>query len=58
MANKKMDPTLMKAGEEAFWKQFDEADRPEERYYVVDKKTGDILVHNARLTKEKRKIEV
>lgn len=58
MAHKKVDPTLMQAGEEAFWKEFDAGEKPEERYYVVDKRTGDVLVQNARLTKEKKKIKV
>lgn len=48
----------MKAGEEAFWKEFDHLDRPEERYYVVDKASGEILVENARLSKDKKKIRV
>lgn len=58
MANRKVDPTLMKAGEEAFWKEFDQLDRPEERYYVVDKASGEIIVHNARLVTEKKKVRV
>ncbi len=58
MVGKKVDPTLMQAGEDVFWKEFEELDRPEERYYVVDKATGQILVENARLTKGKKKVRV
>lgn len=58
MAAKKVDPTLMKAGEEAFWDRIEELDKPEERYYVIDKATGEIIVQNARLTRGKRKIKV
>lgn len=56
---KKVDPTLMAAAEKTFWETMDQLDHPaEERYYVVDKRSGDVIVHNARLTKEKKKIEV
>lgn len=58
MTNKKVDQTLMEAGEEAFWKEFDRGEGEEERYYVVDKSTGDVIVENARLTKKRKRVKV
>jgi len=54
----KVDPKLMNAGEEAFWREFDQNESHEERYYVIDKNTGDVIVENARLKKGKKKIKV
>lgn len=59
MAQKKMDPQLMQAGEEAFWKKLEELEKSaEERYIVYDKKSGEIIAQNVRLSKEKLKAEV
>lgn len=58
MTNKKLDPTLMNAGEEAFWSEFDAAELREDRYYVIDQTTGEVIAEKARLTKNKKKVRV
>lgn len=58
MATDKLDPKLMKAGDKAFWKEFHESDRRGERYFVIDHSTGEVIVENAVLTREKKKIKV
>lgn len=54
---KKVDP-LNKLAEEAFWSEFHELDLPEERYVVVDRRTGEVVVNGARLNKHKRRTKV
>ena len=56
MSNVKQSP-LMKAGENAFWEEFDR-DREEERYIIIGSKTQTVIATNARLTKTKKKIKV
>lgn len=41
----------------AFWDEFDRSE-DDERYVVVDTTSQTILVNNARLTKNKKKIKV
>jgi len=49
---------LMKAGEEAFWEEFENGEQGEERYVIVDTSNKEIVAENVRLVKEKKKIEV
>ncbi|MFH2019272.1 MAG: hypothetical protein ABII80_01525 [bacterium] len=56
--NKRIDPDLMKAGEQAFWEEFEQLDQPEQRYVVVDTKKNEVVVENVRLIREKKKIRV
>ena len=58
MSSKKIDPTLMMAGEDAFWREFDASESQEDRYYVIDQSTGEVIAERARLTKDKKKIKV
>lgn len=48
----------MKAGEQAFWEEFEQLDQPEQRYVVVDTKKNEVVVENVRLIKGKKKIRV
>lgn len=51
--NKQLD----KVAEEVFWSEFNQG-ADEERYIVINTRTGDVLVQNARLTKEKKVTKV
>ena len=49
---------LDKIAEQVFWDEFNQRRYEEERYIVVNTRTGDVLVKNARLTKEKKVTKV
>lgn len=57
--SKKIDSELMEMGEDMFWEEFNTGEgEHKERYYIVDVRGGDVIVANARLTREKKKVEV
>lgn len=58
MANKKTDPGLMKQGDEIFWDEFNQTDKPADRYIVIDSKNQKIVSENARLVREVKKVRV
>jgi len=50
---------LMQAGEEMFWDQMDVlSGQPGERYMVMDRRQQIVLVKNARLVREIKRVEV
>jgi hypothetical protein len=53
-----VDPQLMQAGDRAFWEEFEERQNPADRYIVVDTKKQEVVVQNARLVREMKKIRV
>lgn len=54
---KKKNP-LNKIADEAFWSEFHEHGYKEERYFVVNTRTGEVIVNSARLTKDKKRVKV
>ena len=54
----RIDPQLMKIGDNAFWDEFEEKQNPADRYIVVDTKKQEIVVQNAKLVREMKKIRV
>lgn len=56
---KKKNNQLNEAADEMFWDEFHEREYgAEERYLVVNKKTGEVLANWIKLTKEKKKVKV
>lgn len=55
--NKKLDEELMQMGEEKFWEEFNSREEAQANYVIVDD-NGEIVVQNARLIKEKKKVRV
>jgi hypothetical protein len=58
MASKKTDPRLMKIADQVFWEEFYQRESPGDRYVVVDSKNQKIVVQNARLVREAKKVRV
>lgn len=58
MSDYKTDPTLLKIADQVFWEEFNQLDRPADRYVVVDSKNQKIVVQNARLVREVKKVRV
>ena len=54
----RIDPQLMKVGDSAFWDEFEEKQNPADRYIVVDTKKQEIVVQNAKLVRDMKKITV
>lgn len=54
----KIDPQLMQTGEMAFWEEFERQEKPADRYIVIDSKNHEVIVENAKLVKDKKKIRV
>lgn len=58
MADAKTDPGLMKQADEIFWDEFNQMDRPGDRYIVIDSKNKMVVAQNLRLIREKKKVRV
>ena len=58
MADAKTDPGLMKQADEVFWDEFNQIDRPGDRYIVIDSKNKTVVSQNARLIRETKKVRV
>jgi hypothetical protein len=58
MADMKTDPGLMKQADEIFWEEFNQMDRPGDRYIVIDSKNKTVVSQNARLIRETKKVRV
>jgi hypothetical protein len=58
MADKKTDPALMKLADQIFWDEFNQAERPSDRYIVIDSKDNKVVAQNVRLVSEKKKVRV
>lgn len=56
---KKIGKELMEMADEVFWEEFQSLEEQEDqRYAVVDSKTGEVIITGLRLIKEKKKVEV
>jgi hypothetical protein len=58
MAGKKTDPALMEVADQVFWEEFNQTDKPADRYIVIDSKNNTVVTQNARLIREVKKITV
>lgn len=58
MADKKTDPGLMKLADQIFWDEFNQAEKPSDRYIVIDSKDNKVVAQNVRLVSEKKKVRV
>ena len=58
MAGKKTDPGLMEIADQIFWEEFNQIDKPADRYIVIDSKNQKVVGQNVKLVTEKKKIRV
>lgn len=59
LMKKKIGKELMEMADEVFWEEFQSLEEQEDqRYAVVDSKTGEVIITGLRLIKEKKKVEV
>jgi len=54
----KTDPGLLKMADQIFWDEFNQADKPADRYIVIDSKNQKVVGQNLKLVLEKKKIRV
>ena len=58
MTSQATDPKLMKIADQVFWEEFNQMERPGDRYIVIDSKNNKVISQNIRLITEKKKIRV
>lgn len=58
MTDTKTDPGLMKVADQIFWEEFNQADHPGDRYIVIDSKNQTVVMQNAKLVREMKKVRV
>lgn len=58
MANQKTDPGLMKVADQLFWDEFNQMERPGDRYIVIDSKNNKVVAQNVKLVQGMKKIRV
>lgn len=55
--NKANDKILMKVGDQVFWDEFNQRERPGERYVVLDTKRGEVVAQNVKLVREMKRVK-
>ncbi len=58
MADQKTDPGLMKMADQVFWDEFNQAERPADRYIVIDSKDHKVVAQNVKLVQGMKKVKV
>lgn len=58
MSGKKTDPGLMEIADRVFWDEFNQTEKPADRYIVIDSKNNTVVTQNARLVREVKKVRV
>lgn len=58
MRGKKTDPGLMEIADRVFWDEFNQTEKPADRYIVIDSKNNTVVTQNARLVREVKKVRV
>lgn len=48
----------MQAADQIFWDEFNQVEKPADRYIVIDSKKSEVVSQNARLVREVKKIRV
>jgi len=54
MVDVKIDPGLMKVADRVFWDEFNQIERPADRYIVIDSKNNTVVGQNIKLVTEKK----
>ncbi|GAB4026551.1 MAG: hypothetical protein Fur0011_2570 [Candidatus Microgenomates bacterium] len=52
-----VDPVLMEVGDEVFWDEFNQRERPGERYVVLDTKKSEVVVENVKLVRDMKRVK-
>ena len=58
MTDHKIDPGLMKVADKVFWDEFNQVERPPDRYIVIDSKNNIVVAQNVKLVQGMKKIKV
>jgi len=58
MTDQTIDPGLMKVADKVFWEEFNQIERPADRYIVIDSKNNKVVAQNVKLVQGMKKIEV
>lgn len=58
MNDNKIDPGLMKVGDRVFWEEFNQKERPGDRYIVIDSKNNTVVAQNVTIVTQKKKVLV
>ena len=58
MADQKTDPGLLDMADKLFWEEFNQMEKPGDRYIVIDSKNQQIVAQNVKLITEKKKVRV
>ena len=58
MADQKTDPGLLDMADKLFWEEFNQMEKPGDRYIVIDSKNQKIVSQNVKLVMEKKKVRV
>lgn len=58
MTDQKTDPRLLDMADKLFWEEFNQMERPGDRYIVIDSKNQKIVAQNVKLITEKKKVRV
>lgn len=53
----KIDPVLMEVGDQVFWEEFNQRERPGDRYVVLDTKKSEVVAQNVKLVREMRQVK-
>ena len=54
----KTDPGLMKIADQVFWDEFNQIEKPADRYIVIDSKNNKVVAQNVKLVQGMKKIRV
>lgn len=59
MKSKKVlvDPVLMEVGDQVFWEEFDQRERPGDRYVVLDTNKSEVVAQNVKLVREMKQVK-
>ena len=53
----KIDPVLMEVGDQVFWEEFNQRERPGDRYVVLDTKKSEVVAQNVKLVREMKRVK-
>jgi len=58
MTDQVIDPGLMKVADRVFWDEFNQVERPGDRYIVIDSKDNKVVAQNIKLVQGMKKVRV
>ncbi|MEI8232917.1 MAG: hypothetical protein WCG44_04200 [bacterium] len=58
MTDQTIDPGLMKVADKVFWEEFNQVERPADRYIVIDSKNNKVVAQNIKLVQGMKKVRV